>query len=119
MRVAFATGDCEHVNEQLRGASHLVVYEVTAAGCRLDRTCAFASDARHGTDERIRAIAGSAIVYVSAIGPSGAARLAARGIRAATSPAGTRIRDLLADLCRMLAARDRRSGEGEGQEASA
>jgi nitrogen fixation protein NifX len=102
MKVAFATRDCEHVDEQLRRASHLVVYEVTASSSWLDRECTFAADAPHGTDARIRAIAGSAVVYVSAIGPSAAARLASRGIRAATAPSGTRIHALLAELRRML-----------------
>lgn len=118
MKVAFATSDRTHVDEQLRRATHLVVYEVTPAGAWLERTCAFESGGRQGTDERIRAIRGSAIVYVSAIGPSVAARLAARGIRAATAPAGTRIEDLLAALRRMLAGADGRAaardGRGEG-----
>lgn len=100
MKVAFATRDGEHVNEQLRRAPRLVVYEVTAAGSRLDRTCDFASDALR-TDERIRAIAGSAVVFVSAIGPSAAARLASRGIRPATA-AGARIQELLDELVGVL-----------------
>ena len=41
MKVAFASADRSHVNEELRRASHLVVYEATAAGWRLERTCAF------------------------------------------------------------------------------
>lgn len=102
MKVAFATRDGEHVNEQLRRAPKLVVYEVSAAGWRLDRTFAFDPEGRHRTDERIHAIADSAVVYVSAIGPSAAARLAARGIRAATAPGGARIQDLLAELQRLL-----------------
>ena len=98
MKVAFATADREHVNEQFRRASQLVVYEATADGWRLDRTCAFPPDRAIKTDERMRAIAGASIVFVTAIGPSSAARLAQRGIRAATAPAGTRIDDLLLRL---------------------
>jgi nitrogen fixation protein NifX len=108
MNVAFATRDGVHVNEQLRRASRLAVYEVTAAGARLERTCHFASGAGLRTGERIDAIAGSAIVYVSAIGPSAAARLAARGIRAATAPAGTPIAHLLG----VLVERSRRAAAG-------
>jgi nitrogen fixation protein NifX len=107
MRVAFATRDGEHVNEQLRRAPQLMVFEVTAAGHRLERTCPFEPGGRYGTDERIRAIAGCSIVYVSAIGPSSAARLATRGIRAATAPEGTRIQELLAALRRLLTSADR------------
>ncbi len=101
MKIAFATADREHVNEQFRRASHLVVYEITQLGHRLDRTCAFPADREVRTEERIRAIAGAEIVFVTAIGPSSAARLAARGIRAATAPAGTRIAELLAQLAHL------------------
>ena len=100
MRVAFATRDGEHVNEQLRRATHLVVYELTPS--RQERTCVFAFDPADGTDRRIRAISGSAIVFVTAIGPSAAARLAAHGIRPATAPAGTRIEQLASELGRLL-----------------
>lgn len=111
MKVAFATRNGEHVDEQLRRAAHLVVYEVTAF--RQERTSVVAFDAEDGTDERISAIAGSAILFVSAIGPSAAARLASRGIRAATAPAGTRIRDLLLEVRRMLASLQRGADAGE------
>jgi nitrogen fixation protein NifX len=98
LRVAFATADREHVNEQFRRASHLVVYEVSPTGWRHERTCVFPPERALRTDERIGAIAGAAIVFVTAIGPSSAARLAQRGIRAATAPEGTRISDLLVRL---------------------
>jgi nitrogen fixation protein NifX len=111
MKVAFATHDGEHVNAQLRRAGHLVVCEVTAF--RQDRTSVLAFDAEDGTDERIRGIAGAAIVYVTAIGPSAAARLASHGIRAATAPVGTRIQDLLSELRRMLASLHRGAHAGE------
>jgi nitrogen fixation protein NifX len=107
MKVAFATRDREHVNEELRRAAQLLVYEVTAEGHRLEREWAFPAEAGHRSDDRIRAIAGSAIVYVSAVGPSVAARLASRGIRVATAPDGARISDLLAELQRMIASRER------------
>lgn len=98
MKVAFATRDGQHVTEQFRRAPRLVVYEVTAAGARLDRTVSFPTTAGARTDERIRAIAGATLVYVSAIGPSTAARLASSGIRAATAGATTRIHELLVAL---------------------
>lgn len=103
MRVAFASSDCEHVNEQFRRSSQLVVYDVAAGGFRLDRIFEFPPGGGHGTDDRVRAIDGTTLVFVSAIGPSSAARLAAHGIRAATAPEGTRIQVLLAYVCRMLA----------------
>lgn len=116
MKVAFATRDGEHVNEQLRRATHLVVYEVTAY--RQDRTGVVALDAADGTDLRIRAIAGSAIVFVTAIGPSAAARLASHGIRAATAPEGTRIEQLASELGRLLT-RGAEGDEAPGRTAAA
>lgn len=95
MKIAFATSDCEHVNEQFRRASHIVVYEITRSGHQLVRTCAFPADRSVRTEERMHAIAGVSIVYVTAIGPSSAARLASRGIRPATARAGTPIAELL------------------------
>lgn len=97
MRVAFATRDGERVDAELRSAPRLDVYEVTAAGARLERTCTL-EDVRSGGGARIEALAGVELVYVSAIGPSAAARLASHGIRAATSLGGARIDALLAAL---------------------
>jgi nitrogen fixation protein NifX len=96
MKIAFATSNCTVVDEQFRRASNLVVYEITATGHRLDRICAFPNDRSVKTQDRIDAIQGASIVYVSAIGPSSAARLAAHGIRPATLPVGTTIARVLA-----------------------
>lgn len=96
MMIAFATSDLTFVDEQFRRASHLAVYEITASGHRLDRICAFPQDRSVKTQARMDAIRGAAIVYVSAIGPSSAARLAAHGIRPATLPVGATIAKVLA-----------------------
>ena len=95
MKIAFATGDGVHVNEQFRRASQLAIYEVTAEGHRLDRVCSFAPDRSIKTEERIGAISDAAIVYGVAYGPSSVLRLARHGMRAATAPPGTRIETLL------------------------
>src|SRR5512142_1459866 len=95
MKIAFATADGEHVHGELRRSPLLVVYEVTPAGFQLERASAF-RDRTARSEDRIGALIGAAVVYVAAIGPSTAARLAARGIRPATAPDGTPIRDLLA-----------------------
>lgn len=97
MKIAFATTDGTRVDQQFRRAARLVVYEVGAGGARLDRSCDFPPDRGVKTEERIRAIAGASIVFVAAIGPSSAARLGMRGIRAATAP-GSRIAELLSRL---------------------
>lgn len=98
MKIAFATSDCLAVDEQFRRATHLVVFDVTPDGHELDRICAFPEDRAVKTEARISAISGASIVYVTAIGPSSAARLAARGIRPAPLPAGTPISKVLAGL---------------------
>ena len=98
MKLAFATSNLELVDEQFRDASHLVVYEVSRDESHLDRVYVFPLDRKLGTDERIRAIGGTGIVFVSAIGPSLAARLAAHGIRAATAPPGTPIAAVLSRI---------------------
>lgn len=95
MRIAFATRDGEHVGGQLRRAPRVAVYDVTAEGWQLARMCCF-DPVAHRSHHRIQAIAGAAIVFVGAIGPSLAARLAAIGVRAATAREGTPIRELLA-----------------------
>jgi nitrogen fixation protein NifX len=101
MRVAFATLDGLHVNSDLRGAPRLDLYEVTCQGARLQRVCELQSAGR-GLGARLEAIAGAELVYVAAIGPSAAARLAAHGIGVATSPGGAPVDALLDDLVRRL-----------------
>jgi predicted Fe-Mo cluster-binding NifX family protein len=98
VKIAFATGDGVHLNEQFRRAPLLAIYEVTATGFFLDRVCSFPPDRSIRTDERIRAISGVAIVFGVAYGPSSVLRLAQGGIRAATAPAGTRIEAVLERL---------------------
>ena len=98
MKVAFATTDCTVVDDQFRRASRLAVYEITPTGHCLDRICAFPPDQPGGSEDRVRAIDGVSIVHVTAIGPSSAARLTARGIDVATAPPGTSIAANLAPL---------------------
>jgi nitrogen fixation protein NifX len=106
MKVAFATRDLERVDERFDSAPRLAVYDVTDEGARLERACVVAPQAPEATDDvlgpRVRAIAGCALVFVAAIGPSTAARLASHGIRPATAPAGTRIHDLLSVIRELL-----------------
>jgi nitrogen fixation protein NifX len=101
MRVAFATDDGRHVTGQLRQALYVVVYQVTASGSCFERLCSFQSSGSRSED-RIRAVADAAVVYVEAIGPSLAARLGVRGIRPATARQGTAIEELLSSLERAL-----------------
>lgn len=105
MKVAFATVDGRHVQGELRRASLVVVYEVDREGWQLDRLSSFDGHAQR-SQHRLEAIDGVSIAFAAAMGPSTAARLAARGIRPATAPDGTAIDDLLIALSATLAAQD-------------
>ncbi len=98
MRIAFATSDGVHVDEQFRRATRLAIYAVGPGGARLERMVAFAPDRSIRTDGRIDAIRGVSVVFGTAFSPSSAVRVAAHGIRPATAPAGTPIAGLLARL---------------------
>jgi nitrogen fixation protein NifX len=98
MRIAFATSDGVHVDEQFRRATRLAIYELGPGGARLERVVVFAPDRSVRTDGRIDAIRDASVVFGTAFGPSSAVRVAASGIRPATAPAGTPIAELLARL---------------------
>ena len=126
MKVAFATQDLAHVDAHFGWTPHLVVYEVTPEGFRLEQTHAFAPAEEDGVEDklapRIAAITGCALVCVAAIGPSAAARLAQHRIRPATAAGETRIEALLARLCHLLASGPPpwlRRAVGEEQEEAA
>jgi predicted Fe-Mo cluster-binding NifX family protein len=95
MKIAFASGDGVHLDQQFRRASRIAVYQVGPAGPRLDQTFTFAADRSVRTEERLASIRDAAIVFGTAFGPSTAARLLSRGIRPATARTGTRIAELL------------------------
>jgi nitrogen fixation protein NifX len=107
MTVAFATTDLVHVDAQFVSASHLAVYDVTARGAVLEHVLVFGAAGDGGASyrfaDRAAAIAGCAILYVAAIGPSVVARLARWGIRPATASAENRIESLLARVSALLA----------------
>lgn len=105
MKVAFATTDGRHVQGELRRASLVVVYEVGGEGWQLERLSSFDGHA-HRSQHRLEAIEGVSIAFAAAMGPSTAARLAARGIRPATAPEGTTIDGVLTTLSATLAARE-------------
>jgi nitrogen fixation protein NifX len=98
MKVAFATSDGVHLDEQFRRASRLDVYELGEQGARLHGSHTFPPDRTVKTEARLMAIAGAEIVYGTAFIPSAAARIAATGIRPATAPRGTPIAELLERL---------------------
>lgn len=107
MKVAFATQDLTTVDAHFGWAQNLVVYEVTAGGARPVARHRFPEAKEDGDEdklgERIEAIDDCAILYVAAIGGSGAARVVARGIHPIKARGPEPIADVLEKLRQVLA----------------
>jgi nitrogen fixation protein NifX len=85
MKVAFATQDLATVNAHFGWAKHIMVYEVSPDGYSHVETHNFTGDLQEDGNEdklapKIEAVKDCAILYVAAIGGSGAARVVARKI---------------------------------------
>lgn len=85
MRVAFATEDLKTVDAHFGWARHIVVYEVSPEGFAHVETHSFGGDLQEDGNEdklgpKIEAVKDCAILYVTAIGGSAAARVVAHKI---------------------------------------
>ena len=85
MKIAFATQDHKHVDAHFGWAKHIAIYEVSPDGHRFLNEAAFEGDLLEdgGEDKltpKLAAIKDCAILYVAAIGGSGAARVVASKI---------------------------------------
>ncbi len=85
MKIAFATQDKESVNAHFGWAKSIVVFEVSPQGHHLVESFEFGDKLEEDGDEdklapKLEAIKDCAIVYVAAIGGSGAARVVAMKI---------------------------------------
>ena len=85
MKVAFATQDLQRVDAHFGWAKNIAVYDVRADGYDFVETFTFAGDLQEDGDEdklapKLDAIRDCAILYVAAIGGSGAARVVASKI---------------------------------------
>jgi len=85
MKVAFATQDLATVNAHFGWAKHIMVYEVSPENYSHLETYNFGGDLQEDGNEdklapKIAAIKDCAILYVAAIGGSGAARIVAQKI---------------------------------------
>ena len=73
MRVAIATQDLARIDAHFGWARHLMLYEVSAEGCRYLETLSFASaraDGDHGKlGPRLEAMEGCDLVFVAQLGP--------------------------------------------------
>lgn len=107
MRVAFATTDLVTVDAHFGTTPRLLFYEVDGAAARPAGEVAFLAvgeDGDHGKlGPRLDALAGCTLLYAAAIGPTAAAQVGARKVRAAQAKPGERIDELLPRLVRLLA----------------
>ena len=85
MKIAFATEDLKHVDAHFGWAKHIAVYDVTTEGIHFVTTHEFTGNLQEDGNEdklgpKLAAIEDCAILYVAAIGGSGAARVVAKKI---------------------------------------
>ncbi|MBI5406429.1 MAG: nitrogen fixation protein NifX [Nitrospirae bacterium] len=85
MKVAFATQDLATANAHFGWARHIMVYEVTPDAFTHVKTYNFAGNLQEDGDEdklipKLKAVKDCAILYVAAIGASGAARVVAQKV---------------------------------------
>lgn len=85
MKVAFATQDLKRVDAHFGWAKNIAIYNLDPEGFALDQVVAFEGDLKEDGDEdklapKLDAIKDCAILYVAAIGGSGAARVVAQNI---------------------------------------
>lgn len=85
MKIAFATQDHKHVDAHFGWAKNIAIYDVSPSGHRFLEAVEFNGDLQEDGDEdklapKLEAIKDCAILYVAAIGGSGAARVVANHI---------------------------------------
>ena len=85
MKIAFATQDLKRVDAHFGWAKNLAIYEVSPEGHRFLEAVQFDGDLQEDGNEdkltpKLDAIRDCAILYVAAIGGSGAARVVAKNI---------------------------------------
>jgi nitrogen fixation protein NifX len=103
MKVAFATQDLKRVDAHFGWAKNIAIYELDPQGWRLVEAVQFDGDLKEDGDEdkllpKLEAIKDCGILYVAAIGGSGAARVVALGIHPVKSPEPEGIEDVLEKL---------------------
>ena len=107
MKVAFATQDLKRVDAHFGWAKNIAVYEIAPEGHRLVEVFQFEGDLEEDGNEdklapKIEAIKDVAILYVAAIGGSGAARVVATGIHPVKATQPEEISVLLNKLVAVL-----------------
>lgn len=107
MKVAFATQDMKRVDAHFGWAKNVVVYDLDENGYKFLESFSFDGDLQEDGNEdklgpKIEAVKDCAILYVAAIGGSGAARVVAHNIHPIKVPQPEAIDDLLEKLKTML-----------------
>lgn len=103
MKVAFATQDLKRVDAHFGWAKNIAIYEVSPTDHRLLEAVQFDGDLQEDGNEdklapKLEAIRDCAILYVAAIGGSGAARVVAANIHPVKVPQPEDIADILEKL---------------------
>ena len=108
MKIAFATQDLKRVDAHFGWAKNIAIYELTCEGYAFLEAIQFDGDLKEDGNEdklapKLSAIKDCAILYVAAIGGSGAARVVASGIHPMKVPEPEVIDTLLEKLRVVLA----------------
>jgi nitrogen fixation protein NifX len=108
MKVAFTTGDGVHVDSHFGWAKRIAIYDITPEDCRLINYVEFGGNQEEdGSNEdklgaKLDAVKDCAILYVAAIGGSGAARVVAKNILPVKVAETAKIEDILLQLQKVL-----------------
>ncbi len=107
MKIAFATQDLKRVDAHFGWAKNIAIYEIGPEGHAFLEAIQFDGDLKEDGNEdklapKIEAIKDCAILYVAAIGGSGAARVVANNIHPMKVNQPENIDDLLAKLGEVL-----------------
>jgi len=108
MKIAFATQDLKRVDAHFGWAKNIAIYEISPEGHRFLEAVQFDGDLQEDGNEdklapKLEAIRDCAILYVAAIGGSGAARVVAKNIHPIKVPQPEEIADILVKLRGVLA----------------
>jgi nitrogen fixation protein NifX len=103
MKVAFATQDLKRVDAHFGWAKNIAIYDIGPEDDRFVEAISFDGDLKEDGDEdklapKLEAIKDCAILYVAAIGGSGAARVVAQNIHPMKVATPEPIADLVAKL---------------------
>jgi nitrogen fixation protein NifX len=106
MKIAFATQDLKRVDAHFGWAKNIAIYDVSPKGYAFLEAVQFDGDPQEGADDKLtpklEAIRDCAILYVAAIGGSGAARVVANNIHPMKVNQPEEITDLLDRLTGVL-----------------